>query len=228
VPAAMAEMMIRSVPWRRRVPTLVLAALLHALIIVVFLRGLTLAGHALREVPMLASIVTPPSAAAPLPPKLPTVRLQPSPPIPPLVAPVMLLPQVITTPAPTVAASPKIRVRKPAPASTVGASGDPAPTVISGPLDANEEYPMAARLAFTQGSVWTRVCVYSTGQVASVAVLKSSGDPQLDQAALTIARQTHWKAATAHGEPVARCTPFRVNFSLTNGPLIIGGIGGIK
>ena len=221
-------MTIRAIPWRRRLPPLLLATLLHALIIVVFLRGLTLAGHALREVPMLVSIVTPPSAAAPLPPKLPTVRLQPSPPIPPLVAPVMLLPQVITTPAPTVAVSPKIRVRKPAAASTVGASGETSPTFISGPLDADEYYPMAARLSFAQGQVWTRVCVYSTGEIASVAVLRTSGDTQLDQAALTIAKKTRWKPAMLHGTPVARCTPFRVDFSLTQGPLMINGINNIK
>lgn len=221
-------MMIRSVRWRQRVPTLLLAALLHALIVVMFLRGLTLAGHALLERPLLASIVTPPPAPALLPPKLRLPKLPEAPPIPALIPPVVLLPNVITTAAPELAATSKPRRHQAVAVSTSGASGETAPTFISGPIDANEYYPVGARLSFTQGHVWTRVCVYSTGQVASVAVIQTSRDPQLDQAALTIARQTHWKAATADGRPVARCTPFRVDFSLTNGPLVIGGINEMK
>jgi protein TonB len=223
----MAEMMIRGVPWRRRVPTLLIAAILHALIIVMFLRGLALAGHARRETPMLVSVVTPASTAAPLAPKLPAVKLQQSPPIPPLVPPAMLLPQVITTAAPAVAASPRPRVRPLVAASSSSAKGEPAPTFISGPLDTDQYYPMEARMAFTQGHVWTRVCVYSTGKVASVALSQSSGDAQLDKAALIIARQTRWAPAIADGKPVARCTPFRVDFSLTSAPLVLG-IGGIR
>jgi periplasmic protein TonB len=219
---------VHTVPWRRRVPTLLLATLLHALIILVFLRGLTLSGHALLETPMLVSIVTPPPSSAPLPPRLPAPKLPQAPPIPPLIAPAVQFPNVITTAAPRVAAAPKVHVRPSVPAATGIVPGDKGPTYISGPLDADEYYPMAARMNFAQGHVWTRVCVYSTGDIASVAVLQTSGDAQLDQAALTVAKQTRWKPAMAQGKPVARCSPFRVDFSLTQGPLVIGGISDTK
>jgi TonB family protein len=85
---------------------------------------------------------------------------------------------------------------------------------VSGPLDADAFYPMAARVSFAQGHVWTRVCVYSTGVIASVALLQTSGDKALDDAALTVARLTRWRPAMANGKPVARCSPLRVVFSL--------------
>lgn len=220
-------MTIRTVPWRRRVPALLVATLLHVVIVTVFLRGLAVAGHALLEAPMLVNIVNPPPPSAPPPPALQAAKLPQAPPIPHLIAPVALLPDVVTTAAPKVVAAPRIKVRPSAPSKAAG-PGDTGPVFVSGPLDVNDYYPVEARLSFAQGHVWTRVCVYSTGEIASVAVLQTSGDPQLDQAALTVAKQTHWKPATVHGMPVARCSPFRVDFSLTQGPLVIGGINGIK
>jgi TonB family protein len=81
---------------------------------------------------------------------------------------------------------------------------------------------MQARASFSQGHVWTRVCLYSTGDVASVALLQPSGDADLDQAALTVAKLTRWKPAMANGRPVARCTRFRVDFSLKRAaPLLL-------
>ncbi|HTT06055.1 MAG TPA: energy transducer TonB [Steroidobacteraceae bacterium] len=194
-------MTIRTLPWRRRVPTLLIATLLQALFVVAFLRGLSLAGHALPARPLLVSIITAPPVRAPLPPKLPVPNLAQAPAIPPLIAPVVVLPSVLATNATSVQS---------------------APTFVSGPLDADEYYPMEARATFSQGHVWTRVCVYSTGDVASVALLQPSGDAQLDQAALTVAKLTRWKPAMANGKPVARCTRFRVDFSLRrSAPLLL-------
>src|SRR6185312_4881254 len=215
-------MTIRTTPWRRRVPTLLVVAALHAVFIVVFLRGLTIAGHALIQTPLLANILTPPPSAPP-PPALPAPKLPQAPPIPQLIAPVVLLPDVISTPAALkTAAARRVPVRAALPASGAAVT---APKFLSAPLDANDYYPMAARLSFAQGQAWTRVCVYSTGEVASVSLSKSSGNSQLDQAALNVARKTRWRPAIAHGKPVARCTIFRVQFSLTQGPLVLGGLG---
>jgi TonB family protein len=102
------------------------------------------------------------------------------------------------------------------PVITEGTSPDAPPTLLSSPLDINAYYPPKALVQVTQGHVWTRVCIYSTGDIASVSLMQSSGDQELDGAALTIARQTRWKAAIANGKPVTRCRPFRVDFSLAH------------
>lgn len=81
---------------------------------------------------------------------------------------------------------------------------------------------MEARANFSQGHVWTRVCIYSTGDIASVVLLQPSGNAELDQAALTVARLTHWKPAMSDGKPVTRCTHFRVDFHLKpSAPLLL-------
>ncbi|HEY7929939.1 MAG TPA: hypothetical protein VID71_08005, partial [Steroidobacteraceae bacterium] len=83
-------MTIRTVPWRRRVPTLLIATLLQALFAVAFLRGLALAGHALLAKPLLVSILTPPPIPAMLPPRLPVPNLLQTPAIPHLIPPVVV------------------------------------------------------------------------------------------------------------------------------------------
>lgn len=208
-------MTTRQIAWQRRAPTLLIAGLLHLLIIAVFLRGLTTAGRALLESPMLVSIVAPPPSSAPLPPVLHAPKLPESPPIPPLIAPAVLIPNVISAPAaPPPAPPPKSRVQARTLLSTGGPVGDARPQYLSGPLDADDYYPMAARVTFAQGHVWTRVCVYSTGNIASVSLVQTSGDKALDDAALTLAHLTRWKPALVEGKPVARCSPFRVNFAM--------------
>jgi len=199
-------MTLRPPPWRRRAPSLLLAVLLHALIIVAFLRGLALVSPSLRESALQVSIVAPPASKAPLPPTLHAPPLGHTPPIPPLIPPTAWLPTLPAAPAPVVSA-PKIVMRpRPAPV-TSGDTAEMPPQFVSGPLDANELYPESARLSFSQGEVWTRVCVYSTGEIASVALLRSSGDRELDAAALA--------TALLRGKPVARCRPFRIDFTLT-------------
>lgn len=208
-------MITHQIPWQRRAPTLLMATLLHLVIIAVFLRGLTTAGHALLETPMLVNLITPPPSPAPLPPALHAPKLPPAPPIPPLIAPVVSIPNVISVAAASPPAPPpKVHEVARAAPSTAGPSGESPPRFVSGPIDSDDFYPMEARLSFEQGHVWTRVCVYSTGDIASVALLQTSGDKALDNAALAVARLTRWKPALAHGKPVARCSPFRVNFAL--------------
>ena len=209
-------MLTHQIPWQRRAPTLLLALLLHLLIVAVFLQGLTTAGRAALEKALLVSIVAPPPSRAPLPPALHAPKLAQTAPIPPLIPPAVSIPDVISVPAAPAPAPPppKLPVVVRALSGSVGPLGDAPPRYVSAPMNADDYYPLESRLSFSQGRVWTRVCVYSTGDVASVSLLQTSGDRALDDAALTVARQTHWKPALAHGKPVARCSPFRVDFAL--------------
>jgi TonB family protein len=189
--------------WRRRVPPLLLAMLLHALVITALLRGLTVAGHAPLQPPILVRIVSEPARAVPMPPALHPPRL-------PAAAMPLLIPAAVSLPAIQVLA---------APSAATNLTADSPPQITYRPPDTDAYYPLAARQSFSQGQVWTRVCVYSTGEIASVSLARGSGDSALDEAALTVARQTRWKPAMAHGKPVARCCPLQVDFTLTQRPL---------
>ncbi|HEX4051969.1 MAG TPA: energy transducer TonB [Steroidobacteraceae bacterium] len=211
-------MTIRTLPWRRRLPMLLLATVLHALIILVFLHGLTLAGHASIELPLLVSVVTPPPRPVPPPPALHAPKL-PEAPIPVLIPPSVVLPHIVTVPASAPAHTP--RIAAPRLAAGSGNSSYFPPQITYKPPDVDNYYPMSARRNSAQGRVWTRVCIYSTGQIASIAVLRSSGDYALDQAALKVAHLTRWKPAMSNGKPVARCLPFSVQFSMGERSLLL-------
>src|ERR1700678_3985196 len=64
-------------------------------------------------------------------------------------------------------------------------------------------YPRIALLNRQQGTVVVRLLVLPNGQVGDVNLVKSSGYPQLDAAALVEAGNWHSLPAVRHGEPVS-------------------------
>ncbi|HLK70689.1 MAG TPA: TonB family protein [Steroidobacteraceae bacterium] len=190
---------IRSSAWLRKAAALLLATAVHTLIVVVFVRGFALNGARVREAPLQVSIVPPAASAAFVPPLLRAPALPPTS-IPVLIEPVAALPapEAVVAPAPVLADS----------------GHELPPQFVSAPLDTHQFYPETARISASQGQVLTLVCVYSTGEIASVELVHSSGHRELDAAGLALARQTRWKAAIAQGRPVARCSRLRIDFSV--------------
>lgn len=76
-------------------------------------------------------------------------------------------------------------------------------------------YPRVALLNRQQGTVFVRLLVLPNGQVGDVNLVKSSGYPQLDAAALVEAGNWHYLPAVRHGEPVSAEIEVAIRFQLT-------------
>ncbi len=76
-------------------------------------------------------------------------------------------------------------------------------------------YPSNARDEGVQGTVWLLVLVGKQGQILNVTVSRSSGDPDLDDAALEAVQQC-WQFAPAveGGKPVKASLTFPIRFRL--------------
>jgi periplasmic protein TonB len=80
----------------------------------------------------------------------------------------------------------------------------------------DDYYPPYSRRLGEQGMTTVRACPGPGGRVAGQpTVLKSSGSPRLDQAALRWAEHARFTPATADGRPVTQCIHFSVLFKLT-------------
>lgn len=70
------------------------------------------------------------------------------------------------------------------------------------------DYPQASLRAKEQGEVGLSMCVGADGGLSNVKIVRSSGYPRLDHAALVgIAKVRFIPAKDANGEPVAVCEP---------------------
>jgi len=77
------------------------------------------------------------------------------------------------------------------------------------------EYPIASRRRHEEGVVETTVAVSRDGRALRVSLLKSSGHPLLDQAAIDAVRGWTFEPAQASGVPVASKVVVPVRFSLS-------------
>jgi protein TonB len=120
-------------------------------------------------------------------------------------------PTVITTQRPVVqapppaAAPPKASTRTP-PSATGRGARTPLP-----------EYPPASRRAGEAGTVTVKCYVSEQGKCSEVSVVKSSGFPKLDEAAVKeVQRNWRFVPAKEDGKPVAAWHTFAVTFRLTD------------
>lgn len=79
-----------------------------------------------------------------------------------------------------------------------------------------EEYPAESIRAKEAGRTMLKICISTTGTVESVSVVKSSGFPRLDKAAVKVARDYRFKPALRDGEPVPACMEYGIVFSFGN------------
>jgi protein TonB len=184
---------------------------------------------AMMAVEFVVPLAPPPVADPPPVPAPPQRRVaRPEPPRPVAAAPARAVepapafvvppPPVVETPAPpapvqVVAVSPAPVVAPPPPAPAVVASipPPPAPKVVQIGAVAYLtppvlHYPPAARRAGEEGRVHIRVLVDATGHPRDIEVVRSSGHPRLDEAALATVRATRFRPYTENGVAL----PFRV------------------
>ncbi|MGO9666157.1 MAG: energy transducer TonB [Polyangia bacterium] len=106
-----------------------------------------------------------------------------------------------------------------APAAPTAAGPGPGPiTVLATPRYRSNpppEYPIASRRIHEEGVFETTVAVSRDGRALRVSLLKSSGHPLLDQAAIDAVRGWTFEPAQASGVPVASKVVVPVRFSLS-------------
>ncbi|HTT84887.1 MAG TPA: energy transducer TonB [Rhizomicrobium sp.] len=203
--------------WRRIAAIAVAVALEAGAIFVV---GSGLATRVVTQLPQTLKVdifhPPPPKEAPPPPPQAqfvkPSLPTVPPPLIhiqaPPRPSPMTVVQSIRPVqPPPVIAPAPP----KPAPPKV------PAPTPPRGIESTHTQppYPVLARRIGEQGTVLLKITVNADGSVQNVTVARSSGDNDLDEAALDWVK-AHWryKPATRDGKPVVAQAEAQVVFNL--------------
>jgi TonB family protein len=75
----------------------------------------------------------------------------------------------------------------------------------------------------TPPSPIVKVCVDSTGQIETAEIVETSTYPDIDAAALKVARASRFTSASEKKKPKSSCIKFRVKFVLKDGELVPEG-----
>ena len=148
--------------------------------------------------------IAPPPELPPEPdaPKLP----EPQPARPPLETPKVAPPKEAPPPRPPVAAS------APAPAVAPRQARVDAPPRPRKSI--RPDYPKGSRLRGEQGDVLLEIGVAAQGTVSHVAVVASSGFPELDESAVKAARAARFHPARAGGQAISSTVRLTLKFRL--------------
>jgi TonB family protein len=183
---------------------------LQGLLLLVLGMGLGFVAAPQPDAPVLAvaliPTLTPVADAAANLPKI-HLHLQ-DPGVPPPVVPVeIVLPQPI--PDPTLQAA----VPRTTSAESTGVVGSDSGIGILSRVE--PDYPAAALLRRSQGTTTVAFLVDTNGHPGAVRVLRSSGDAQLDEAAVRAVQKWEFAAAVSNAHVVPRWGRLEVNFDLT-------------
>ncbi len=193
---------------------------LHVIAIWALANGLAI--QIVKTVPKLieAKIVqTPPPKETP--PPQPQVKLEAPPKVQAFVPPPDI--KIVAPPPP----APVQQVQQIAPPPPVAPPAPVAPppkpavpdsaAVGIGSTHTTPPYPPIARRLGKEGTVTLSISVSATGDVTSASVVSSSGNDELDQAAIEWVK-SHWryKPAIRGGQPAASTVQAAVRFTLTN------------
>lgn len=107
---------------------------------------------------------------------------------------------------------PESDLPKPLNGSVTLPSSDP-----SKPLSAPDFPPVSRRLS-EEGTAVLRLLIAETGAVSQAHILKSTGSPRLDNAALEVTRKWHMRPGKVQGKPRCMWGKFAVSFVLTDYP----------
>ena len=113
----------------------------------------------------------------------------------------------------------EVPVDEPAPAAITAQTAPPQPAETSNMKVTNRVdpiYPPASRRAGEEGTGIYRVLVDANGRPLDVQVLRSSGFPRLDEAALAAIHKWRFQAAVQNGQAVQSWTRVQVQFKLEN------------
>jgi len=188
--------------------------------------------------PIVAEAPPPPAPVAPPPPPLDLaeVMLPPPPPPAPTLEPTPELAERLPEPQREVAEAPP--ERRPPPRQSAPQTAAPQPVRLNAALQGMESftlegrvappealdaarnrrpnYPESSRRRGEEGVVRVELSVDSTGRVADVRVLESSGFSALDTAAVQTVREWRFRPAKRAGLPVAGSITTAVHFRLEN------------
>jgi len=188
--------------------------LLHVAFIYSLVTALKYRTVEVAPVPIVAKIIE-----AAKPPSRPPAPLPPpafAPPPPPFVPP----PEVqIKAPPPPPAQSTAITNVTPVPPPAAPPASPHEPVTVMPHVDLaasrEPEYPPASRRLGEQGTVVLDVLIDASGRVTDAKVVRSSGFPRLDQAALEgVKASYHFVPGTIDGKPAPMQYTFRFNWKL--------------
>jgi protein TonB len=180
---------------------------IHVLVIYAFASGLAKSGKRYLQTILQTNIINQEKVKE-LPPPPPPVDLKERPPIQvvapevSITIPVETAPITVPKPAPP---PPPVVVRPPPPGTPVQVTFRP---------DISNYYPEAARREGQEGRAIIKICVNQLGKIDSADVATSSGFPELDEAAIKVAKAYRFKPATSEGKPVSSCPTLPVKFEL--------------
>jgi protein TonB len=132
----------------------------------------------------------------------------------PETAPVATTP---TTTEPATTQPSQAAARRPAPSATrKRTSGTAAPSIREAVLLAHAQprYPVDAQRRGVEGDVLLRISVDASGVPTDIGYAERSGNPDLDRAALSAARDWRFRPATRGGHAVATTVNVPVRFAL--------------
>jgi protein TonB len=180
---------------------------IHVLVIYAFASGLAKSGKRYLQTILQTNIINQEKVKE-LPPPPPPVDLKERPPIQvvapevSITIPVETAPITVPKPAPP---PPPVVVRPPPPGTPVQVTFRP---------DISNYYPEAARREGQEGRAIIKICVNQLGKIDSADVATSSGFPELDEAAIKVAKAYRFKPATSEGKAVSSCPTLPVKFEL--------------
>jgi protein TonB len=201
--------------YRRRLPWLLLAVALHALLITLFLLPPRVQAPPAQPVPIQTQIVNEARVVAPPAPPLKPLSLTPP-------------PRQIIVPVPTISipeAAAISATTQTAPSAAVAAAVTRAPAAPPVPISAPRfdaaylhnpapEYPLQARRLRERGTVLLRVEVSAQGGALQVLIERGSGWQLLDAAALRAVKRWRFEPARRGREPVAAWVLVPIEFDL--------------
>jgi periplasmic protein TonB len=202
---------------------------LHVLAIYALANGLAI--KLVKEVPKLIEtrIIQPPPKPKETPPPKPELKM----PAPPKIQTFVPPPEIkIATPPPPPTAVQQVQTitpPPPAPPQQPAPVTPPAPPPPAAPAIPDSEavgiasthttppYPPVAHRLGKEGTVMLHISISATGDVTDASVASSSGNDELDQAAVEWVK-SHWryKPAIRNGQPAASTAQVAVKFTLQN------------
>jgi periplasmic protein TonB len=193
----------------RKVVSISLVVLLHALIGYAFITGLAynVVKKAAEELNVVDVAEEPPPPEQEPPPPPPEQKFEPPPIVapPPIVqTPVTIAPPIVTAPAPPVI-TPAAPPAPPPPPAPPRPSQAASPRGNPGQYFSSDNYPPAALRAEAQGRVVAQLQIGTDGRVTGCNVTTSSGNGDLDEATcrISLRRVRFTPAKDQAGNPIA-------------------------
>jgi protein TonB len=138
----------------------------------------------------------------------------------PIEKPDLEMPQVATPPLEATVPEIEVPVDEPAPNAITAETSPSPPVAETANMKVNRRvdpvYPAGSRRAGEQGTGMFRVLVDQKGHPQGVEVLKSTGFPRLDKAAMEAIRKWMFSPAMQNGQAVQSWTRVQVAFQLQN------------